>query len=182
MSRKLSEINSGIIGSLKPGSGASNSTGLQHGETGSVARARALMAAPPHKNDERLLATLKSRLTGRHHITIGTVFRDGQFYGTQITAASIDADAYREADDILREFEAPAPPEAIAKAFAVMRVSTASREKDDHDRKLQAEVYCQAMMGYPADIALAAMRQKWKWFPTLVEITDVADEMMLEDE
>lgn len=108
------------------------------------------------------------------------MFREGQFYGTRITGAYVDSDAVAEADDILRFYETPAAPETIAKEFAVLRVSTASRERDEIDRKLQAEVYCQELMRYPADIAVAAMRQKWKWFPTLVEITDVADELMMD--
>lgn len=89
----------------------------------------------------------------------------------------IDSDAIAEADEILRQYEMPAPPEAIAKAFAVMRVSTASRERNEVDRKLQVEVYCQAMMQYPGDIALAVLKARRKWFPTLAEFTEEADKL-----
>lgn len=89
----------------------------------------------------------------------------------------IDSDAIAEADTILREYEQPAPAEAIAKAFAVMRVSTASRERDEIDRKLQVEVYCQTMLQYPGDIALAVLKARRKWFPTLAELTEEADKL-----
>lgn len=134
--------------------------------------------ADPARNDAALLAMLNSRLTGQLEIARSSAFVDGQFVGVRISSVRVEPDGWAVADEILRPYETPAPAEAIAKAFAVMRVSTASRERDEYDRKLQVEVYCEAMMQYPADVALAVLKARRKWFPTLDELQDEADKLV----
>lgn len=179
MTRKISEIDLGTTGLPSLDKRASNKIGGQHGETGSVATLTDLSARSPGDNDETLLAILKSRLPGQLTRDEATVFRaDGQFGGTEVRGYRIERDAQAEAFDIIEQFFQPAAPEEIAKAFAVMKVSTASRERDEIDKKLQTDVYCQAMMRYPADVALAVLGKARHWFPTIAELAADAEKMM----
>lgn len=107
------------------------------------------------------------------------MFSGGQFVGVELVAFSHDADtdALEAARQEVNEYLRPMSPQDIAKGMAVLKVSTASRNMGDIDMDLQFEVYADAMLRYPADVANVVLRKPRQWFPTLAELTEEAERL-----
>ncbi len=77
----------------------------------------------------------------------------------------------RSAGDWSAGLMAPASDAKLSAALAVMAVGVAARDLGKEATDLQHAAYVQAMRAYPADVALAAIRD-WsgKFWPTLSEL------------
>lgn len=182
MTRHISEIASGIIGTEKPAPGASSSIGRQRGVIGSAGTSATAFqeAARPIDNDRNLQAQLRRRFGSSIDIESRSLFEKGGFngvaYGVRVSRR-MTAEDRAEAAQTVEAFFAPLPHAELAKELAALKVTTSTRNYSQDDLDLQMAVYAEALSEYPADCAVQAIRRPRQWFPPLADILEVADRL-----
>lgn len=79
----------------------------------------------------------------------------------------------------IKDFNVPLPAEEILKLmYRLELVTNNGKEKSDIDKKARAAVWIEELSKYPADIVTKAMKSKYKWFPSLAEVTERCDNEM----
>lgn len=140
-----------------------------------------LMTNPPASNDVSVVDRVKE-LTGAY-IHTETRFPDnGDTYTVladvhkprSLTASQLEAARETVARSML-----PAPPAELSVALLKLRMKTAGPKSSADDLEVQNDFYVEEMSQYPADIALRAIQSRWIWFPSVTELQEVADKLMI---
>lgn len=79
---------------------------------------------------------------------------------------------------LLESYLRPLPEKTINQGIARLQVVCPEREKSDIDRKFRAKIYLDELGKYPADIVMAALKQRYKWFPSLAELLEYCENKM----
>lgn len=167
------------IGFQKLGQVALNSTGPQHGETGSQVTANdkpKVGDKDPRVTDKNLLAVLTSQFNVSRQVRGWVPIGEPDYAMIPVG----DAD-YVGAIEVVQNSMQHASDMAISAALAVLEVSTV-RGKESHDRaSLGDAVYLRTLGGYPADVALSALNHftmTSKFAPALCEIVEKCEALV----
>lgn len=186
----MKPISSATTGALAQVQRALNSTGREHGETGSgrqlttseSERIAWLVARRPEEVDRALQASLMSSLGVDLELVSEWRFpSDAKPYqvavGCQIGG---NASNYAAALQRLEAASIPAAKDQIEEWLAALQVATAGARKSETAEALGLAVYAGALARYPADVAHTAcvrLATTMKWFPVLADIIAMCDRL-----
>lgn len=103
-----------------------------------------------------------------------TIFTDSGCDFVQVCDCSGMTDEQKkQAREVIEKLDRPLPELEIVKLMARLQIITTGKKSDDL-RALTA-IWVEELSKYPADIVADALRQKFKWFPTLAEVMDICD-------
>lgn len=94
------------------------------------------------------------------------------------TAAAVSPSIAQQALRSIDVAFVPAPDSVLSTELVRLRAVTAKRATDELSASVIAVAYLDGMRQYPADIAVAVMRKRRQWWPTLDELCSDADAMM----
>jgi hypothetical protein len=91
---------------------------------------------------------------------------------------SVTRDAARRALDLVEGASRPATAAGLGGALAKLLVKTARRNQGAVDAEATVSAYIEELLAYPADVALAALSQRRKWWPTWDELADDCERLV----
>lgn len=183
----MQSITSVITGILPQAEKASNSTGLPHGASGSVAPAQArarLLAQKPTETDANLLRWLESSLSVVAKPEARMMFPTTGGYYAKVTGFDISgltADNRGQAIDAVKAAMTPPTVDQCEEWIASLHAVCARRSDDQDTLSLVMSLYASCIAQYPADIAkeacmaFALRPDKPNWFPTLSEVNEACE-------
>ena len=166
--------------------GASNSTGLQHGErgAGTAAVLAKLESQSPEDTDRNLLQWLTSSLGIVPQPQISLTYPVTGGYQRSVTGFSFEG---LTQTNLSRALEAtysamtPATVQRCEEHVSTLHAVTAHRNDSENSLRLILRLYADCLARYPADVSKAVVQRfiyrsdKPNFFPTLSEMKDACD-------
>ena len=166
--------------------GASNSTGLQHGErgAGTAAVLAKLESQSPEDTDRNLLQWLTSSLGIVPQPQISLTYPTTGGYQRSVTGFSFEG---LTQTNLSRALEAtysamtPATVQRCEEHVSTLHAVTAHRNDSENSLRLILRLYADCLARYPADVSKAVVQRfiyrsdKPNFFPTLSEMKDACD-------
>ena len=63
----------------------------------------------------------------------------------------------------------------IVKLIARLQIISPEKEKSAIDIQARTSVWVEELSKYPADVVIKALKQRYRWFPSLAEVLDYCD-------
>lgn len=186
----MRSLTSVITGALSEAQKGQSSTGRQPGEGGSAQLPTAseserrawLESRSPEETDKALRTSLASSLNvGLEEVSELRFPVSGGFRKLITGYAVRDPDGNRGA--ALGKVEAasiPAERDQAEEWLAILQIATAGGRKSEAAQQVALNLYTNALLQYPADVAKAAcyrLATMQKWFPTLADVIELCDEL-----
>lgn len=166
--------------------GASNSTGLQHGErgAGTAAVLAKLESQSPEDTDRNLLQWLISSLQIVPQPQVSLTYPVTGGYQRTVTGYSFEGltpDNRSRALEAVQSAMTPATVERCEELVSTLHAVTAHRQDSENSLKVILRLYSDCLARYPADVSKAVVERfiyrsdKPNFFPTLSELKTECD-------
>lgn len=141
-----------------------------------------LLSLTPEATDASLLAKLTDLCGSAISIETRNYFPDnGPTYSLPASVKATGTITPEQAKSCLRSIDAsmtPAPQSILVEELVKLRAVTAKRTVDEASASVIAAAYAEALAAFPADIAVACLRKRRQWWPTLAELEADAKPML----
>lgn len=128
-------------------------------------------------NDKDLEAYLKHTLKLPMNTQKKVVFDDryGCDFQPNVEFGNMTHEQVQAAEEVINTYMQPMDKTEILKLIARLQMICPEREKNNIDIKARTAIWIEELIKYPADITNQALRQKYRWFPSLAEVLDYCD-------
>lgn len=101
--------------------------------------------------------------------------RYGCDFQPNVEFGNMTQEQIQQAEKIINTYMKPMDKTEILKLIARLQIICPEREKNNIDIKARTAIWIEELIKYPADITNQALRQKYRWFPSLAEVLDYCD-------
>ena len=131
----------------------------------------------PSINDRNLIAYLKHTLKLPVTTYTKTIFDEqyGASFQPVVKFGEMNQEQMQQAQEALRQYMQPMDRIDIIKLITRLQIICPEREKNNVDVKARTYIWIEELQRYPADVVNMALRQKYRWFPSLAEVLDYCD-------
>lgn len=145
-------------------------------KSGGSAIMERLSTETPEQNTDSLIQYLKNTLKLPVDTESRIVYTDnGCDFIPDIKFGALTVEQKAQAKQVIDMYFKPLPSVEIVKLIARLQIISPEKEKSAIDREARTAIWVEELSKYPADVVSKALKQRYRWFPSLAEVLDYCD-------